>query len=692
MTLLQVPLVTSFAFCATLLIMSDETTTYQLIVRQQPVPVPELDELLRALHGGFGLDVYTARQRLVGPGLVMFGKGSLEKTREIAALLHRYSFACWQMLPTPSTVTPARLRSLEVHKDHVLFECQGQLVRLERGAKVLGVFADISGALVDKHVKRLLAQNTYRGRDAIEPLDQEELLPTIFRGQPVFDFYLFGDQNTPERAVRVLPGRFNPSGLGDRASLSARGNLEALLALVKEYAQDFRLHCDFGLSQLPQCPVLRLDRAPSAVEDNLKSLNRYGWLLTQLQGDGLPGATPEGKGSLTSGAAVAVTLGQPALAEVLGAGVEAIPELAEVSRDLSEAITKEDLRDTGHKGEDAAAKKDLPPPPEWPQARMTLGKMLTLVGAFLGAGLFVAVLEGDGSLAGSFARYGLNAGILPGLAAAGLFWSGFHCICLKRKIENTPTSKVRSMAMGLVEVHGKAWRQYALVAPMTQSACVYYRLRTYRRDNNKKWKLIKDVDSSHVAFQVDDGTGRVVVDPQGAAVKAKTRQSGYPGQTPLTFTSFNHADEDEKWVEDVIYEGTTLYVLGFAQPLKAERQSLRDRTVEKLRELKLDRRALHRYDADGDGQISESEWQVARSDAEQMALKEHLAQGAVRKRQEEHVVIARPPQRGMPFVIAETASEAHLARNYGLCSIALMLAGLVAAGGALYKLLEFLNV
>ena len=109
----------------------------------------------------------------------------------------------------------------------------------------------------------------------------------------------------------------------------------------------------------------------------------------------------------------------------------------------------------------------------------------------------------------------------------------------------------------MVEVHGQARAIYALVAPMTQSACVFYRLRKYRRDKNNKWKLVKEVDSSHVPFQVDDGTGRVTVDPAGASVKAKIQQAGYPGQSPSTFTAFDSAyDEDEKWIEDVIYEGT----------------------------------------------------------------------------------------------------------------------------------------
>ncbi len=35
----------------------------------------------------------------------------------------------------------------------------------------------------------------------------------------------------------------------------------------------------------------------------------------------------------------------------------------------------------------------------------------------------------------------------------------------ERQIENTPTSRVRSVAMGMVEVKGQAIRRYALLSP-----------------------------------------------------------------------------------------------------------------------------------------------------------------------------------------------------------------------------------
>ena len=159
----------------------------------------------------------------------------------------------------------------------------------------------------------------------------------------------------------------------------------------------------------------------------------------------------------------------------------------------------------------------------------------------------------------------------------------------------------------------------------------------------------------------------------------------------MSFTGSNF-DDHEKWVEEIVYEGASVYVLGYAQPLREERVSLRERTMAKLRHLKLDPRAMRRYDANGDGQIDQIEWDAARSDAEQMTLKEHLAEQGERKRQEEHVVIAKPPQRRLPFVVAETESEAHLTAKYGWFSIPLLLGGVVALVFAIVKFLQFMRI
>jgi hypothetical protein len=133
-------------------------------------------------------------------------------------------------------------------------------------------------------------------------------------------------------------------------------------------------------------------------------------------------------------------------------------------------------------------------------------------------------------------------------------------------------------------------------------------------------------------------------------------------------------------------------VLGYAQPLREERMSLRERTMARLRQLKLDPELMERYDTDGDGVIDESEWQVARSDAEHEAIRDHLEEGSARKRQEEHVLIGRGPQRSLPFIVTETVSEADLVRKYGLISIPLLIAGLGTMLVALYKLLQYIRI
>lgn len=666
----------------------------QLIIRQRPAADSELDAMLLSLQQEFGLDNYSARQRLIGPGLAYFGKGRRDKTERIAACLQDHGYACWSCPPVEPRFAPDRMRGLEIFENRIRFDCQQEEIYLNRGDAAVCVLADLSGGLIDKHLQRLLAQNTYRGQNALQALGQDEMIQTIYRGQPVFDCYILEADNGVRQAFRVLAGRFNIEGLGGRAGMSTTQNLQAMVRLVEEYADPCRVHYDFGLAQLPKCRVERLSDNPSATINNLASLTYYGWLVAGLHGDGLVRPDPSAD-SVVAGAPAVAVLGQPAFGTVVSQveGDDELPDLTEVVPELRTAVN--DKKDPGTRQPEprqaAKTAKDLPPPPERPTRRFSLRRGLALAGMAGGGLLGLLAGAGQFDLIGPLVHYGTAAGVFPGLFAAGLFWGGFYFIRLKRRVENTPTSKVRSIAMGMVEVHGRARRLYALVAPMTQSPCIFYRLRKYRRERNNRWKLVREMDSRHVPFQVDDGTGRVTVDPTGAFVRAKTRQTGYPGDSPLTFTAFRREYEDEKWTEELVFEGTSLYVLGYAYPFKEQRQTLHERTATRLRELKLDHRALYSYDTDGDGRIDQAEWDAARSDAEQKALKEQLAERNERKRQEDHLVIARPRQKRLPFVIAETISEAHLTRRYGLISFPLLLAGLVAAGFAVYKFLEYFS-
>jgi hypothetical protein len=99
-----------------------------------------------------------------------------------------------------------------------------------------------------------------------------------------------------------------------------------------------------------------------------------------------------------------------------------------------------------------------------------------------------------------------------------LFIRGFKILRFKRLILGTPSSKVRSAAMGLVELTGTAKGPHAIPAGITGEACFYYRALAWQlrqSGRNKQWMKVAD-ESLYVPFFIDDSTGRVLVDPRNA--------------------------------------------------------------------------------------------------------------------------------------------------------------------------------
>ncbi len=99
-----------------------------------------------------------------------------------------------------------------------------------------------------------------------------------------------------------------------------------------------------------------------------------------------------------------------------------------------------------------------------------------------------------------------------------LFIRGFRLLQRRRLILDTPSSKIRSASMGLVEINGLAVGPYTMIAPITARPCYYYRTLVWeykQEGKNKQWVKIAG-ESMHVPFYVDDNTGRMLVDPRGA--------------------------------------------------------------------------------------------------------------------------------------------------------------------------------
>jgi len=177
-------------------------------------------------------------------------------------------------------------------------------------------------------------------------------------------------------------------------------------------------------------------------------------------------------------------------------------------------------------------------------------------------------------------------GIIVGLA---LFFQGLKKMKLKRTIQNTPTSKVRSIAMGLVELIGKAAPfQQTIKSPFSQADCVFYKYTveeykletTTDSDGNTKtegrWEEIQSGRSDNLLCLEDD-TGTVPVNPDRAEVAipvdrvitssdygnfASTISAFFDSQSIIFGSTFGR---QLRFTEHYIEPGDPLYVLGTAE-------------------------------------------------------------------------------------------------------------------------------
>lgn len=117
---------------------------------------------------------------------------------------------------------------------------------------------------------------------------------------------------------------------------------------------------------------------------------------------------------------------------------------------------------------------------------------------------------------------GLRSPVLWGFAGLSvgifLFLRGFPFLKRKRLIQNIPTSTIRGAAMGAVEVSGTVVGPYTLISPLSEADCLYYHA-VARSTGEEEKKVAEEV--LYTPFFLDDGTGRLMVDPRGAEMELR---------------------------------------------------------------------------------------------------------------------------------------------------------------------------
>jgi hypothetical protein len=264
----------------------------------------------------------------------------------------------------------------------------------------------------------------------------------------------------------------------------------------------------------------------------------------------------------------------------------------------------------------------------------------------------------------------MDASVAMGVGAgAGLvaFVHGFRAWRRLRLIEDTPTARVRSMALGRVELQGRAGARVELEAPLTGLPCVFFRYEIdeeRRSGRRRSWTTIARGDSNAEGFYLADETGRVLVDPTGAELQLDCDwHATDPTLGPRLVQALDrHGIAPDGWLfrkrlrfrEWRIATGDPLYVLGVAQPRPGLAEERRAKITGRLTALKGDAAAMAELDADRDGRVDGDEWEVARR---------RVVEAVAGERDADRVVVGAAPDRESPFFVSDRPEARVLSRH-----------------------------
>ena len=177
--------------------------------------------------------------------------------------------------------------------------------------------------------------------------------------------------------------------------------------------------------------------------------------------------------------------------------------------------------------------------------------------------------------------------IIVGCLAGGIYniYKGFKKMHKYKLMMDTPTSTIRSAAMGLVEVKGRAQTASPRKTPYSGSNCVYceYRTEEYQVEHDDdgvsfEWNTISSGERK-MSFMLNDETGFAYIDIEGADYKVPDTRIYYQhkrNKAPDIVVSPNSDD----WQYDLrgdIYSRYKMFEIYPAGPFKSYRTRVGDK-------------------------------------------------------------------------------------------------------------------
>ncbi|GAB4288605.1 MAG: hypothetical protein Kow0090_00900 [Myxococcota bacterium] len=614
-------------------------SSYFLIVETISPLIERVEPYVKSVSDAVGIDEYTARQRLCGRGLVAVAqsldKDELKKKGE-RLRLHGMNSTILTLDDIKNSGAIPEARGISLFDEAIDFKGNREegSVSFGKNERLLLVAASFEPKKGLAALPLLLSKD----RQAI-PSD-EELLKRIAESRPALFIYSLDSG----KAARFDAARFNFSGLGELNRLSRNLNFLQVVEELKKRCRIVKLDLNFDRTTLPGTFVSAQQGEEAQYRELSKAFFRYCRYFVLAAADGLFQSSP-----------------MTAMAEG-GVGF-----LGAIDGDDEKVPPKE-----GNKPERTHAAPPLPPF-DAAVIKPTLAESISYYGPPwlflpLGVSFLVSVFIA--------AYYPSILSISVAALLLGLF-SFLHSLVLikrKRLIENAPTSKVRSMAMGFCELSGRAKPIYDLRSPFSLLQCVYYKITVRRQKSGAGMKEVSPLGSNYAAqlegmqwiynllkgrshrtpistavpFYLEDDTGRVQVFPKGAIFNVSTKfrfVREAPGST----------GEYTIITEEVIPTESPVYVMGYVKRRESDRaERRRQALLEKLREIKLDPAKLEKFDINKDGKIDEREWEIARQEAEREVISDELLSGGVAR---DEVVVSSEGAGGMFYIADQKESQ-----------------------------------
>lgn len=646
---------------------------HYLIIRPISEDPADIEPYLENLKLITGLDAHTLKQKFLGSSLNLLKihaeRGPLEDISEKLSKDGINSIIITKdELRNPQKAL--RAASIDIGSKKLLGVKGETLLRLDKNTDCLIVisckdFRKVKTKEMARHVMRFT-----------EPMSPEKKLKEICLNEPFMEIF----SNGSDAPVRIDGTKFNYSTLGERNRNSVALNFKALLDIISNHSKRVIIETGFGENSLPFLSSLNGGDRERAFRD----FTVYSFMISLAHQRGIF----HGAGDMGIDGLIPVPILDEFTSVFWAGPMRAGSKKGNAKKKGREDDKKKDDRE-----------RPLPQPPAeftpsksrspllWLLTRNMPGynKFIHNLGPkiiffplsiiLIGSLMFAQITDSTGPLSISL----IIAGTL-------IFSRSFVLIKRKRQIENCPRSKIRSMPMGEMEIRGRAIQKYYLRSPYTYTNCVYYSYKIYEKKHTKnstKWVLREWNDSGHIPFYLEDDTGRTLILPKDAILRAGVKETLRGDMLNSFFSSA--ASSGRKVVETTIPTGRSLYVLGYGHRVRNPKKDNTKEMTRRLVDLKHDKARLNEYDTDNDGKIDNDEWDQARDDVEHQILKERLEAGQAK----DEVAVGAHPSGGLFFI--SDKKEEEIVKSMAWKIPVYLVAGSGATLGGLFFMLKMLG-